>query len=386
VSAAGRGPLVLGILLIAACLRAPFTGLPPVLAGIRADFDLGTTAAGALTALPLLAFAIVSPWSGGLARRFGLERTLFGALLAIAAGIALRSSGDAGPLYAGTALIGTGIAVGNVLLPSLVKRDFAHSVASLTSIYAITMGMAAALASSLATPMAQAWGWRVALATFAILPVGAALAWSLQLASRNAPATGAAACVSAGKVWRSALAWQVTLFFGLNSVIYYTVIAWLPTILVHQGASPARAGSLHGLLQLATAAAGPLLWLVLKRVHDHRVPAVACALLSAAGLLGLLWAPALASIAVCLIGLGTGACVILGLTFMSLRAGSVGQAASLSGMAQCVGYLLAAAGPTAMGGLHDALDGWAAPLAICAAMALAIAALGLFAGRRKQIA
>ena len=115
--------LLAGILLIAANLRAPFTGLPPLLGSIQADFGLGTTAAGALTTLPLLAFALVSPFGALLARKYGLERALFGALVLIALGIALRSAGTPWGLYAGTAVIGMGIAIGNVLLGSSQKTE-----------------------------------------------------------------------------------------------------------------------------------------------------------------------------------------------------------------------------------------------------------------------
>ena len=122
--------LLVAILLVAANLRVPATGLPPLLGQISAHFGLSTAAAGALTTLPLLAFALLSPLGALLARRWGLERTLLGAMAAIALGIAVRSSGLEWALYAGTCVLGMGIAIGNVLLPSLVKRDFPDSVAA----------------------------------------------------------------------------------------------------------------------------------------------------------------------------------------------------------------------------------------------------------------
>jgi CP family cyanate transporter-like MFS transporter len=182
------------------------------------------------------------------------------------------------------------------------------------------------------------------------------------------------------------LAWQVTLFFGLNSTIYYIGISWLPAILTDAGMSPERAGSVHGVLQFATAVPGLVLGLVLRHIHDQRLPAAGSALMSAVALLGLIVAPQQALVWSALFGLGTGSGIIMGLTFIGLRTGHVQQAAALSGMAQCVGYLLAAAGPPVMGLLHDALGSWQVPLGICVMLALVIAVMGMLAGRDRRMA
>nr|WP_296947826.1 MFS transporter [uncultured Massilia sp.] len=377
--------LLAGILLIAANLRAPFTALPPLLATVRADLGLGTVGAGALTTLPLLVFAIVSPFGARLVRAFGLERALAGALAAIAAGVLLRSAGPAGWLYLGTGLAGAGIAVGNVLLPSLVKRDFPDDVAALTGAYALAAGLVAALGSAAVAPLAQAWGWRAALAAFAVLPAVALLAWLALPRAQAGMAAGAPARRQGPAVWRSALAWQVTLFLGLNSTVYYIAIGWLPTILADAGVAATRAGSLHGILQLASAVPGLLLGPLLRRLRDQRLPAAGAALLAAVALAGLQLAPQWAGAWVAMFGLGSGASFILGLAFVGLRTGNAQQAAALSGMAQCAGYLLAAAGPMAIGALHDALGGWDAPLGACVALALAMAGAGVLAGRNVRI-
>jgi CP family cyanate transporter-like MFS transporter len=377
--------LLIGILLIAANLRAPFTGLPPLLGMIQSDFGLSTSAIGALTTLPLLAFAIVSPFSALLAREYGLERALFGALFVIALGIALRSVEAAWCLYLGTAIIGMGIAVGNVLLPSLVKRDFARHIASLTGAYALAMGIAAALGSAAVTPLADAWGWRSALLSFLILPIAAMLVWMKRIARRSRPAAGTPTPPHGGKVWHSALAWQVTLFLGLNSTIYYVVVGWLPSILMDAGMSPAKAGSLHGILQLATAIPGLLLGPVLRRMRDQRLAAALACVCSASGLLGWWAYPNLALAWSILFGAGTGAGIILGLSFIGLRTSNAQHAAALSGMSQCIGYLLASVGPIAIGALHDAFGGWAISLVLCAGLALVGAIMGVLAGRNRSL-
>lgn len=383
----GKGLLLAGILLIAANLRAPFTGLPPLLGFLEDAFSLGTTAASALTTLPLLAFAVVSPFSARVARALGLERALFVAMGVVAVGIMLRSAGPLWGLYVGTVLIGMGIAVGNVLLPSLIKRNFPDHIAMLTGAYALSMGVAAALLSSLAVPLAAQWGWSGALGAFIVLPLAALLVWSPQLKAPAPQASGQAmAPAESVSVWRSGLAWQVTLFFGLNSTIYYVGIGWLPAILTDAGMSPESAGSVHGVLQFATAVPGLVLGLILRHIHDQRLPAAGSALMSAVALAGFIVAPQLALLWSALFGLGTGAGIIMGLTFIGLRTRSARQAASLSGMAQGVGYSLAAAGPPVMGMLHDALGSWQVPLGICAMLALVIAAMGMLAGRDRRMA
>lgn len=383
--APSRALLIIGILLIATTLRAPITGVAPLLGMIRPYFDLGTTAAGALTALPLLAFAVVSPFGALLAREYGLERSLFFALMLVTAGIVLRSRDAAWCLYTGTWIIGMGIAIGNVLLPSLIKRDFPEKVTSITGLYALAMGMAAALASAVAIPLEHFWGWRHSLGTIVALPLAALAVWVMQVGAHTKPARDTAAPPHGGKVWSSALAWQVTLFLGLNSAIYYVAIAWLPTILQDAGLSAAHAGSLHGLLQFATAIPGLLLGPILARMKDQRAAAITVSSISAAALAGLLVAPEWAPLWTVAFGIGSGAAIILGLAFISLRTRNAHQAAALSGMSQCIGYLLAAIGPLAMGAIHDQLHGWAVPLGVTVALALAAAAIGALAGRRRQI-
>ncbi|MDF3862725.1 MULTISPECIES: MFS transporter [Achromobacter] len=379
--------LIAGILVIATALRAPVTGVPPLIGMIREQLALNSTAAGMLITLPLLAFAVVSLFAAGLARRYGLERTLFGALLLIAGGIAARTLGSAWSLYLGTAVIGSGIAIGNVLLPSLLKRDFPQRVAGLTSAYVLTMSLAAGLASAIAIPLANLSDatWRFSTGCLLLVPLAGALLWLPQLTNHTAPAATTAHAPHGGRLWHSALAWQVTLYLGINSFVFYVGVSWLPAILREAGYSAERAGTLHGLLQLMSA--GPALFLapVVRRMKDQRAAAFCSAAASFVALAGLIAAPGWATLWIVLLGLGTGGGIILGLAFVGLRASHAQQAAALSGMAQCVGYLFAASGPALMGALHDALGGWGVALGVCAALCVAMAVTGLYAGRAIQI-
>lgn len=379
--------LIAGILMIATTLRVTFTGAAPLLETIRSDYGLSTAQTGLLTTLPLLAFALVSPLAAGIARRFGMERSLFAAMLLICAGIALRSLPSAALLFAGTAIIGCGIALGNVLLPGLIKRDFSQHVARLTGAYSLTMGAAAALGSALVVPLAlHGFGWRGALLMLMLFPLLAFLIWLPQWRTTRTANLSSSRALHERGIWRSPLAWQFTLFLGLNSLIYYVIIGWLPTILISHGYSEAQAGSLHGLLQLATAAPGLAIPLILHRFNDQRWIAALVSLLCAVGAAGLWFVPGQAIIWTLLFGFGSGATMILGLTFIGLRASSAHQAAALSGMAQSVGYLLAACGPPVMGKLHDASGSWYLPLSGVTVLAIIMAIFGLYAGRDREIA
>lgn len=378
--------LIAGILMIATTLRVTFTGAAPLLDAIRAEYGLTTAQTGMLTTLPLLAFALISPLAAGAARRFGMERSLFAAMVLICLGIALRSLPSALLLFTGTAIIGCGIALGNVLLPGIIKRDFARHVAKLTGAYSLTMGAAAALGSSVVVPLAQyGAGWHGALLMLMIFPLLALLLWLPRLRHGAPAALSNTGALHSRRIWRSWLAWQVTLFLGINSLIYYIVIGWLPSILIAQGFSEAQAGSVHGILQLATAVPGLLVPLVLHRLKDQRGIAVVVALLCAVGSLGLWLMPEHATLWTLVFGFGSGATMILGLTFIGLRASTAHQAAALSGMAQSVGYLLAACGPPLMGKIHDASGDWHLPLLACAVLSVVMAVCGAFAGRDREM-
>lgn len=379
--------LIFGILMIATTLRVTFTGAAPLLDAIRAEYGLTTAQTGLLTTLPLLAFALISPLAAGVARRFGMERSLGAAMVLICMGIAIRSLPSAPLLFIGTAIIGCGIAIGNVLLPGMIKRDFAGHVAKLTGAYSLTMGAAAALGSAAIVPLAQSGaGWPGALLMLMVFPLIALLLWLPRLRAGSPARISNAAALHSRGIWRSPLAWQVTLFLGINSLIYYIVIGWLPSILMALGYSEAQAGSLHGVLQLATAVPGLLVPLVLHRLKDQRGIAALVSLLCTAGSLGLWLLPQHAALWTVVFGFGSGATMILGLTFIGLRASSAHQAAALSGMAQSVGYLLAACGPPLMGKIHDASGDWHIPLLLCALLSVVMAVCGACAGREREIA
>lgn len=383
------GLLIVGILLIASNLRGPITGIGPILDFISKDLGLTATQAGMLTTVPLLAFAFFSPISSGLARKIGLESSLMMALIAITVGVLLRSAGSVPMLFLGTSIIGVGIAIGNVLLPSLLKRDFPKQVTTFTAIYVLMMGVGSTISSSSAIPMlnlADSLGitaipnWAVSLGSVIIFPIIAIAVWSLQLGNRTAPTKDTAQIDSHSYIWKTAAAWQVTVFLGLNSFIMYIFIAWLPTILVDNGYSEHQAGYLHGILQLSTAVPALILIPLMSKIKDKRVLSVLMSTLAFVGICGLLLMPEFAVVWIIMFGFSCGGGFILGLSFVGIRTHDAHQAAALSGMAQCMGYLLAAAGPIGFGLLHEMTGSWNAPLMMCLGVCIAWGVTAMFAG------
>lgn len=380
--------LVLGILLIAANLRATFTGIAPVLEQIINHFGLSASQAGFLTTLPLIAFAVVSPMAATLAKKQGLERTLFVALLFILAGVAARVINTSAMLFVGTAIIGVGIAIANVLLPSLIKRDFPAKVALMTSAYVLTMGVVSGGFSTLVFPLSQlnGLGWQLALGSSAIITLASIIVWMSQLSKHTKPASIAQHANTSKSVWRYLLAWQITLLLGLNSFLNYIIITWLPSILTETGHSATQAGAYHGAFQIATALPGLILIPLLAKLKDQSALSFILAMLSALSALGLLYMPSFAFVWTLMLGFCSGACFILGLSFISLRTDDSQQAASLSGMSQSVGYLLAAIGPMLAGALHTTTGSWSAPLWLCAIAGVLCALCGLGSGKNTTLA
>jgi MFS transporter, CP family, cyanate transporter len=373
--------------LLVANLRPALTSVGPMLGSIRSDLSLSGAAAGLLPTLPLLIFAIVSPLAH-LGRVLGIERTLAACLTLIATGVALRSCGSSIALFGGTAILAIGIGVANVLIPSVIKRDFPERVGAMTTAYVMAMTVAGAVATGVAVPLANylPGGWRASLAAWAVFAFLALLCWLPETHKADTPKEAPLADgPEARPIWRSALAWYVTLFMGLQFLVYYVAIAWIPVFLADHGVSRAEAGWLLSLYQMMTLAVGSVAPALLSRERDQRALAVIGSLITALSILGLMLAPGLAVWWLTLSGGSFGLTFILAFALIGMRTSDYRRAASLSTMAQASAYLIAATGPVAFGWIHDVSASWTVPMASLTMIALIQALVGLGAGRSGQV-
>ena len=381
-----RGVLVIGIVLVALNLRPALAGVGPLVADVRAATGLSNAALGLLTTLPLLAFGVVSAFTPVVTRRLGIEGALGLALAMIGVGVAVRSAPAVALLFAGTAVLGVGIALGNVLLPALVKRDFADRSGPMTSLYSSAMGLGAAVAAGASVPLAAALGWRGSLGAWAVLAALALVVWAPQMWRRAIPSRRGTVLDSLRDLGRSRLAWAVALYMGLQSLAFYVVLAWLPDLLQSRGLDPAEAGWMLALSQAAGIVGSAVAPLWAGRSGDQRRIIWVLTVFEAVALGGLLLpSGALAAVWVSVLGFVLGGSFGLSLLFLAIRADTPETAAELSGMAQSVGYLVAAVGPALFGALHDATGGWTVPLVSLGAVLAAKVAVGLPAARDRQV-
>jgi len=373
--------LVVAIVAVALNQRPAVVGVAPVLGDLRADTGLSSTLAGLLTTLPVLCFGAFAPVAPRLARRIGLETAVAASLLLLAGGIALRLLTPVALLYAGSLVAGAAIAIANVLMPAYVKREFARPGAVM-GVYSASLNIGAAAAAGLTVPIGLALdvGWRGALASWLVLALVALVLW-LPVAgvrgTRSAPDG-----VGSWSLLREPLARQVTAFLGLQSVQFYSIAAWLPTLLADAGV-PVREGGLLLALSNAAGAAGALLApAVAGRMRTQRPLVLAVLVAYVVGLGGLLLTPDAGTFGwVAAFGLAQGGGFALALTLVVLRSATPLVAARLGGVAQCGGYLVAAAGPVVLGALHDATDGWHWPLVLLLGVLLPMGRTGWGAAR-----
>ncbi|WP_267616269.1 CynX/NimT family MFS transporter [Gordonia bronchialis] len=344
-----------GIMLVAANLRPAVVAVAPLIDDISAEEGFSSATAGMLTTLPVLFFGLSAPVAPRLAARFGIERTIFGSMILLIAGILLRWVPNATALFAGSAIIGVAIGICNVVLPALIKRDFAHRSGLMTGLYSMTLSGGAAVAAAVTIPIDDAFdgNWRLTLASWAVLAVIALVIWLPQLTRMHVVVP-----VSGGSLWTNRVAWAVTAFMGAQSLVFYTFTAWLPAYLVDQGHSRGEAGLILAAGQVVALTASLVAPIIAGRFADQRLITFIVVAVSAVGLIGLITTGTLVVLWIVLVLIGPGSSIGLALLFMVLRSRDSEQTGRVSGMAQSVGYVLAAVGPIALGAIHDWTHSW----------------------------
>jgi MFS transporter, CP family, cyanate transporter len=401
---AGRGrryQITLLVVAVAAAgfsLRTAVTSLPPLFPDLQAQLHLSSATLSLLATTPVLCFGVVSAFAPWLNRRWGEERSLLMALIALTAGLLLRGVAPDTLLFPGTILAASAIAILNVLLSSMVKRRWPERAGLLVGIYLTTLSLGAIASALLSVPLYQASGGsvRLALGVWAGPAALAVLLWLPQLRYRAAgaarpaasPETAGVTAAQAGsvtggvRVYRYVLTWQVTAFMGLQSLLYYAALSWLPTIFQDRGATPVTAGNLLALMGVGNLATSLLVPVLAHRTPGQRALVVPSLIGTAVGLAGSLWAPlGTASLWVLVLGVSQGSCLGLAIFFMMARAPDARVAASLSGFAQSVGYLVASAGPLMVGLLHTATGSWDIPVVLLLILTGCELVVGMLAAR-----
>ncbi|MGE5290539.1 MAG: MFS transporter [Micromonosporaceae bacterium] len=405
----GAVVLVAGIAALSFNLRPAITSLPPVFPELAGRLGLSSAAITALATIPVACFGVFSGFAAKLSRRFGDETALFASLILLVAGLALRGLFPGIALFPATVLAAGAIAIMNVLLSGLIKRRMPRHAGLLIGIYLLSLSVGSIIGSLIAVPVYQSSGGsaHIALGLWAVPAAVAVVAWLPQVmhrrpgasiaaeravnatvASRAAasPAVAPPPPAAGHAVHRSLLAWQVAAFMGLQSLVFYSTLSWLPTLFRDRGASATHAGVLLSIMTLGGVITALVVPVIAHRTPDQRKIVVPTVLLSAVGIGAALFAPlGTESVWMFVLGFAQGSSLGLAIFFTMARAATPAIAASLSALAQGAGYLVASAGPLLVGFLHTATAGWRIPVFLLLGITALQLAAGYLASRPRVI-
>lgn len=391
-----RRPLLFAIIalcLVATLMRPAVTAVGPVIDRISADTGIPLALLGSLSTIVLITWAIVSPFAHDFGRRLGLGGAVLAAMGLLAVGVIVRSlPGSTAWLWIGTAIIGIALAIGNVLLPAVIKRDFPLRVPMMMGVYSAILGGAGAVASGLAVPIANATGsdtgtgWRLSLLlTGAAVAPLALVAWWL-VSRHEIRAMRAAAPVPASRlgIWRDPVAWQVAGYMGVQSTTFYVLVTWIATMSLDTGRSDTLAG-IDVMVYQVFSLVGSLTVALAMRGRGARLTPAALPLLGIAGIAGLMLWPDAIGVWVVPLGVFSGMSLGVSLTLMAERARDHGASSALSGMSQAVGYAIAAVGPALFGAVHAITGSWTLALTILLVTMTLQGWIGVYAARDRFV-
>ncbi|RIM82727.1 CynX/NimT family MFS transporter [Staphylococcus xylosus] len=385
--------VILAIVFIASTLRAPLTSVGPVVDEIKQVMEINNSVAGILTTIPLIIFAIVSPFVSKVTARLTMSRTILYSTMLLIVALYLRIAGDFTLFLIGTVILGIAIAFGNVVLPSYVKWYFPMQIGLATGIYSGTMNFTAGLGGGLSFPLSEITplGFRLSLSFWILFAIIAIILWipKARKGVQLEKATAIAEQQDRPKkvtITKSKLAWMVALTMGFQSMVFYTVVAWVPSILVDRGLDPSTAGYLLMLNQFSQVPMTFTFPIIASKLKDQRILVVIITVLFLVGFsLFFTQSLVLLIIGIIIAGLAMGACFSLCMTFFSIRARTSDGSISLSGFGQSVGYLIAAVGPFLIGYLHDATESWDSGIIALIVMSVLFFIFGYPAAKNKVV-
>lgn len=382
----GIAGLAVVLVVTAFCLRAPFTCIGPLADVIQYDLGMSSGTMGTITTVPLLMFAAFSIAMGDLGRRRPAGAVMVCGMAMVVVGVVCRSLLGTWGLFLGTAVMGIGITAGNVLIPAFIKAHYPERIGRLTGIYTAMLSLMSAVAGAISVPIGDAIGWKGSLMVWAVLALIILVLW---LPYRNlsvedhAPEPG-----SRMRLLRSGTTWLIALYLGLQSLIYYAMVAWLSVILQSKGMSSADAGFANSVYMIIGICGSLLLPFMARERRDLRGLGAALGVVYVIGLVLLMFCsanPLSLVLPLLLCGLCGGACITYVSMLYGLRTNTPGDSSSVSGIAQSVGYLVAAVGPVAVGSIFDATSDWLMGISFMAAVALTLIVLGYLVGRDRNI-
>ena len=378
--------LILGVVLISINLRTSIASVGPLIPFIREDLGISNGAAGFLTTLSLITFAVFSLFAPSLGKKLGHGKAIFLGILLLALGVVIRVQGGIALLYLGTALTGIGIVTANVLMIPFFKARIPEKIGLMTALLSTGMSLFAAIASGISVPLAEGlgWGWRGALLSWVGLMVLALIAWIPQLSPPKSKDNAEA--LEGKNVWKSRLAWQITGFMGTQSVMYFTMITWLPDLLIARGMTPVNAGMALFYMQLISLIGTFFTPNLLLRLPQQSGVVIAVGIGYLLGYSALfIHNELLTFAALTVIGIGSGASLSIAYTLISMRTAEALTTSRLSGMVQSAGYVLAAFGPLVFGICLDLFGNWNLLIWFLLAMTLQFVVLGIPSGRDQKI-
>ncbi|WP_049576475.1 CynX/NimT family MFS transporter [Nocardiopsis sp. SBT366] len=371
----GRVLALLAIVCAALNLRLVVTSLSPLLTTIGEEFGFTATVVGVFGTLPLVAFALFGLVTPAVMRRLGPEATAALSMLLAAVGQVTRAfAPDTGTLLVLTGIALTGAALGNVVLPPLIKQYFPDRLAALSTVQMVSIHLGALFPPLVAIPLAEVAGWRVALGVWSFLALAAAILWTVQW---RRPGSAPRAVVPSGgpalarPIWRVGMAWRMALLFGMVTWNVFTLFTWLPALLDDAGHSPALAGSLVSLMVGTSLMFGLVAPIVTLRAANT-FPIVALGLVGyGVGYLGVAVAPGYAALWVLFLGMGTSLFVVV-MTMINARSSTPQGAAALSGFVQGAGSGIALGGPLLFGLFSELTGGWTLSYTVIAGGSLVV--------------
>jgi len=380
--------VVVGIATLAFNLRPAAVSVGPVLDEVRAGLGLSAAQTALLTSLPVLSFATFGALAPRFGRLLGMHRVTLLALIAVTGGLWSRAHVDSPYPFLLLSFVSlAGMAVANVLLPSLVKLHFPERIGLLTSLYSTFLAIGLTSASVLTVPIAERGAsadgtidWRLGLAAWAVTAAIAVVPW-LGLVRHDRREKAAAAPIGLGEVARTRIGWVMAVFFGLQSLQAYVIFGWFAKLYRDAGFSASTAGLMLGVV---TGISIPLSFVIpslTARVRDQRVLLTTIMAGYPIGYLGLLIAP-VGGAWLWALAIGVGTCTFpFILTLIGLRARTAAGTAALSGFTQSIGYLISVVGPFGIGILHATTGGWTVPLWVLLGLCVPQYAVGLLASR-----